>query len=112
MDDVRPLQELNRAIAGGTWLFTPRTGYEWTLHENDEGTYTNYAADNPPFGVTISFYQKDAQKDAPALDILDANGRVIRSVSGTHKVGGKDEPYITNKVGLNRYTWDFASTVR
>ena len=32
---------------------------------------------------------------------------MIRSVSGTHKVGGKDEPYISNKVGLNRYTWDF-----
>ena len=32
---------------------------------------------------------------------------MIRSVSGTHKVGGKDVPYITNKVGLNRYMWDF-----
>ncbi len=32
---------------------------------------------------------------------------MIRSVSGTHKVGGKDEPYIPNKAGLNRYVWDF-----
>ncbi len=107
MDDVRPVQQLQRAIASGTWLFTPRTAHEWSLHENDEGTYTNYAADNPPYGVTISFYQKEVQKGAPALDILDANGHVIRKVSGTHKVGGKDVPYITNKVGLNRYTWDF-----
>ena len=30
------------------------------------------------------------------------------AVSGTHKVGGKDEPYVSNKAGLNRYTWDFA----
>ncbi|MBV8722650.1 MAG: hypothetical protein JO277_10890 [Candidatus Eremiobacteraeota bacterium] len=107
MDDIRPLQELGRATAAGSWVFTPRAAYEWTLRENDEGTYTNYAADNPPYGVTITFYQKDKQKGNPALDILDANGRVIRSVSGTHKVGGKDIPYITNKVGLNRYTWDF-----
>ncbi len=107
MDDVRPVQGLQQATSSGTWLFTPRTGYEWTLHENDEGTYTNYAADNPPFGVLITFYQKEPQKGAPALDILDAHGRVIRSVSGTHKVGGKDEPYIPNKAGLNRYTWDF-----
>jgi len=107
MDDVRPLQELQQAIARGTWLFTPRTAYEWSLHSNDEGTYTNYAADNPPYGVAISFYQKDVQKNAPSLDILDANGRVIRTVSGTHKVGDKDVPRISNKVGLNRYTWDF-----
>jgi photosystem II stability/assembly factor-like uncharacterized protein len=107
MDDVRPIQELQRAVGSGTWLFTPRTAYEWSLHSNDEGTYTNYAADNPPNGVIITFYQKAAQKGAPALDILDAHGRVVRRVSGTHKVNGKDVPYITNKVGLNRYTWDF-----
>ncbi len=107
MDDVRPVQDLPQAIAHGTWLFTPRTGYEWSLHQNDEETYTFFAADNPPFGVTVTFYQKEAQKSAPVLEILDANGRVIRSVSGTHQVGGKDEPYISNKVGLNRYTWDF-----
>lgn len=107
MDDVSPIQDLARATDAGTWLFTPRTSYEWTLHSNDEGTYTNYAADNPAYGVTITFYQKDKQKSAPALDILDANGRVIRSISGTHKVGGKDIPYVSNNVGLNRYTWDF-----
>ncbi len=107
MDDVRPVQELQQAIANHTALFAPRAGYEWTLHSNDLGTYTNYAASNPPFGVTITFYQNEPQKNAPALEILDATGRVIRSISGTHKVAGKQEPYISNKVGLNRYTWDF-----
>ncbi len=107
MDDVRPVQELQQAVARNTWLFLPRAGVEWTQHSNDEGTYTNYAADNPPYGVTLTFYQGAPQKGAPAIDILDARGRVIRSVSGTHKIGGKDVPYITNKVGLNRYTWDF-----
>ncbi|MBV9233503.1 MAG: hypothetical protein JO030_05620, partial [Candidatus Eremiobacteraeota bacterium] len=107
MDDVRPLQELQRAIGQKTWLFTPRTSYEWTLHQNDEGTYTNYAADNPPNGVVMTFYQSDPQKGSPKLEILDAHGRVIRTVSGTHKVNDEDEPYIANKVGLNRYTWDF-----
>ncbi len=107
MDDVRPVQELAQAVAHGTWLFMPRAGYEWTLHPTGEETYTNYAADNPPYGIIITFYQKEPQKNAPALDILDDRGRVIRTVSGTHKVGGKDQPYIPNKAGLNRYTWDF-----
>ncbi len=108
MDDMAPVQQLSQAVGRGSWLFTPRQAYEWSLQENDEGTYTNYAADNPPNGVTVTFYQSAKQKAAPALDILDARGRVIRSVSGTHKVGGKDVPYVSNKVGLNRYTWDFA----
>ncbi|HYL27845.1 MAG TPA: hypothetical protein VEW74_08415, partial [Candidatus Nitrosotalea sp.] len=107
MDDVAAVQQLTQATARGSWLFTPRVAFEWTQHENDEGTYTNYAADNPPNGVMITFYQSAPQKSAPALDILDEHGRVIRSVSGTHKVGGKDMPYIPNKAGLNRYTWDF-----
>lgn len=108
MDDLRPVQELQSAVSTGTALFAPRKAYEWSLHENDEGTYTNYAADNPPYGVIITYYQKEPQKTAPSLDILDASGRVIRSVSGTHKAGGKDVPYVPNEAGLNRYVWDFA----
>lgn len=107
MDDMRPIQELQTAIARGAVLFQPRTAYEYTLHSNDEGTYTRYAADNPPYGVMISFYQSQPQSGAPKLEILDARGHVIRTVSGTHDVGGKQMPYITNKVGLNRYVWDF-----
>jgi photosystem II stability/assembly factor-like uncharacterized protein len=107
MDDMTPVQELQSAVAAGYQLFTPQQSYEWSLHSNDEGTYTNYAASNPPYGVTVTFYQKEPQKTAPTLEILDRYGRVIRTVSGTHKVGPKDEPRISNKTGLNRYTWDF-----
>jgi photosystem II stability/assembly factor-like uncharacterized protein len=107
MDDMRPVQRLQQAVARGTWLFAPRVSYQWSLHEYDEGTYTNYAADNPPNGVVVTFYQKQPQKNAPKLEFLDAHGRTLRTVSGTHKVGGKDQPYITNKVGLNRYVWSF-----
>ena len=53
----------------------------------------------PPYGVMITFYQKEPQKGAPSLDILDSDGRVIRSVSGTHKAGGKDAPYVPNESG-------------
>jgi photosystem II stability/assembly factor-like uncharacterized protein len=107
MDDVRAIQELGTATASGSWLSTPRTSYEWTLHSNDSGTYTEYAADNPPYGVMITFYQKEKQKTAPTIDILDSSGRVVRHVSGTHKVHGKDVAYVDNNLGINRYTWDF-----
>jgi photosystem II stability/assembly factor-like uncharacterized protein len=108
MDDVRALQELPQAQSAGSALFAPRTGFEWSLHSNDEGTYTNYAADNPPYGVTFTFYQRQAQKNPPKIEILDARGRIIRTVSGTRTVGGKERPRVSNKAGLNRYTWDFS----
>ena len=107
MDDIRPLQELQGAIAKGAALFKPRDGYEYSLHSNDEGNYTNYAAANPPYGVIIQYYQKTPQKNAPKLEILDARGRVIRTVAGTRKVEGEERPRVPNKAGLNRYVWDF-----
>ncbi|MHB8147925.1 MAG: WD40/YVTN/BNR-like repeat-containing protein, partial [Vulcanimicrobiaceae bacterium] len=108
MDDMTPIQQLQEAVAHGSWLFQPRTGYEYNLRQDDEGTYTNYAAANPPTGVMITYYQNAVQKTAPKLEILDDHGRVIRTVQGTHKVHGKDVPYVPNKVGLNRYVWDFS----
>jgi hypothetical protein len=41
------------------------------------------------------------------VQILDARGRVIRTISGTHKVNGKDVPSVPNDRSLNRLEWDF-----
>ncbi len=97
MDDIRPLQELPRAVAAGAMLFTPRTSYEYNLTNNLEGLYTRYAAPNPPYGVPITYYQAAAQARAPVLTILDAAGHVVRSLQGT------------NKAGLNRVVWNFTA---
>ncbi len=107
MDDMSMIQQLSRAMTQGSLLTTPRTAYEYSLHSDDEGIYTDYSAPNPPNGAMIFFYQKIAGKYSPAIQILDARHHVIRTVKGTHKVGGRDVPWVTNKVGINRYVWDF-----
>jgi photosystem II stability/assembly factor-like uncharacterized protein len=107
MDDMSMIQQLQKAIAQGSLVLAPRTAYEYSQHSDDEGIYTDYAGANPPYGAMIYFYQKIPGKFSPSIEILDANHRAIRTVKGTHKVGGKDVPYVTNKVGINRYTWDF-----
>ena len=107
MDDIAALQQLRSAQKAEAMLFKPRDAYEYNLHGNDEGAYTGYAADNPPYGVIVDFYQKTAQKTAPKIEILDPHYHVIRTISGTHKVGGKEQPYVSNEPGLNRYVWDF-----
>jgi hypothetical protein len=107
MDDLRLMQSLPSAMASGYAFFGPRTSYEYSLHSDDEGIYTDYAGDNPPYGARMLYYQKAASKNAPKIEILDARGRVIRTVSGTHKVDGKDQPLVSNKVGINSFVWDF-----
>jgi photosystem II stability/assembly factor-like uncharacterized protein len=98
MDDIRPLQELPKAVAAGAMLFKPRTSYEYNLTTNWEGLYTRYAAANPPYGVPITYYQKAPQPQAPAVTILDAEGRTVRVLKGT------------NKAGLNRIVWNFTTS--
>jgi photosystem II stability/assembly factor-like uncharacterized protein len=107
MDDLGSVQQLGNAQRAGTLLFAPRTAYEYHYHSNDLGIYTRFAGENPPKGAIVDFYQSAPQKGAPTLQVLDAGGRVIRTVSGTHKVKGKDEPYVPNKAGIDRYVWDF-----
>ncbi len=108
MDDIRPIQNLPAAMAQGYAFFGPRTAYQYNMHSDDEGIYTDYAGKNPPNGALIYFYQKNAPKAAPEIQILDAHRSLIRTISGTHKVNGKDQPYIPNKVGINSFVWDFS----
>jgi photosystem II stability/assembly factor-like uncharacterized protein len=105
MDDMTPVQQLQSAVAKGYALFPVRTSYQYNQTGNDEGTYTNYAASNPTLGTVINYYQSAVQKDAPKLEFLDAMGHVVRTYQGTHKVGDKDEPWVSNKVGINSFTW-------
>ncbi len=107
LDGLDSIQQLGIAQRAGTMLFPPRTAYDYHYHSNDLGIYTRFAGDNPPKGAIIDFYQTAAQKGAPTLQILDSAGGIVRSVSGTHKVKGKEEPYVSNKAGINRYIWDF-----
>jgi hypothetical protein len=107
LDDLTAVQQLPLAEKAGVMLFKPRTAYQYHQHSNsDYGAYTNFSADNPPSGAIINYYLATPQKKNPTLQILDASGKVVRSISGTHKVDDKDVPNVPNKAGINRMTWD------
>lgn len=107
LDDATSMQNIPKARADGVELFPIRTAYEYHEHSNLEELYTDYAAPNPPNGAIVTFYQAAPQKSAPQVQILDAAGRVVRTIAGTHKVNGREIPYVTNDQGLNRVVWDF-----
>ncbi|MBV8489581.1 MAG: hypothetical protein JO199_03550, partial [Candidatus Eremiobacteraeota bacterium] len=96
-DDLTPLQDLPKAVAAGAMLFQPRTSFEYNRTNNFEGLYTQYAADNPPYGVSISYYQKTPQGTTPTVTILDAHGRTVRVLTAD------------NSAGLNRLVWNFTA---
>lgn len=110
LDDIRPLQEIDRARAAGEYVFQPRDAYQYATTERAEGTYTEYAAPNPPAGVMITFYQAKPGKHPPVIDIYDASGHRIRHIAGTHKLPDSDKrvPFVKNDLWMNRYVWNFA----
>ena len=110
MDDIRPLQALGAARAAGRFVFQPPIAYQYIMSEKAEGTYTAYAADNPPTGALIDFFQTKAGSKAPIIDILDARGRIVRHFAGSHVTGPaqKKVPWVKNDRGINRFVWDFS----
>ncbi len=108
LDDARPLQEFAAASASGRYVFAPRPVILFQRGAMTEGLYTEYSASNPPSGAVINYYQSKPAKQAPVIEILDARGHLIRTVSGSHPVGPDRTmtPYVTNDAGYNRFVWN------
>jgi len=108
LDDLRPLQEWPQAHAAGYYLFAPQTAYEYSYLEHQNHLYAEAAADNPPAGADITFFQSKKSPGAgPRMEIVDAGGRVVRTLAGSHLVAGKQTPWIPNTAGMVRVVWDF-----
>ncbi|MDQ6766348.1 MAG: hypothetical protein M3Z41_00835, partial [Candidatus Eremiobacteraeota bacterium] len=107
LDDARAVHDLREAQAAGVEVFPLRTAYEYLEHSDIEDLYTWYSAANPPLGAIIDFYQAAPSKRLPMVQVLNDQGRVVRSMSGTHDVKGKQVPLISNDRSLNRAIWDF-----
>lgn len=110
LDDITPLERLLRAEQRPFTLFPPRVAYAWMLHSNQQGLYGRFSGENPPRGAVISFFQRVPSAVAPTLRVYDADGRLMRVISGSHKVAGKTESRIPNGAGINRVVWDLNAT--
>jgi len=101
LDDLTPLQQWG-AAAAMTTLFPLRDAYrmwQWA----PVNTFTDpklppneFVGDNPEYGAIITYYLARAPKHAE-IDILDAQGRIVRHLKGD------DVPKDT---GMNRAAWD------
>jgi photosystem II stability/assembly factor-like uncharacterized protein len=95
LDDLTPLQQMNKALDAGAYLFTPRTAYRFRnatmpFSQGDDPT----AGQNPSYGASISYFLKTAPKADLKVRIEDASGQIVRTINGTRNAG------------INRVTWD------
>ena len=132
LDDYSPLREISEELLSeSAHLFTPRTTklyLERDVVGGAQGT-NQYAADNPPYGATFTYYLRDSSKSLkearvereketdpnedipfPGWDALDAELNevvdqvhvVVRDVAG--QVAGRIAG--STSKGLHRVTWD------
>jgi len=115
LDDVTPLRQVTAPSAkADVILYQPQTA--WRLHYPEEFDKRQPVGDNPPPGAIINYYLKTAPPDEVTLDILDAQGKLVRRLSSKEKKDGEQPPEWPDRVarvktipaneGMNRFAWD------
>lgn len=113
LDDLTPLHQLTDEVARSkAFLFKPRTTYRTRLR----GFRGPRAPSNPPEGVMISYYFAEKPDGEVKLEILDAQGRVIRTFSSRKQeeetaseetpFGPREKKQIPAEAGMNRFSWN------
>jgi photosystem II stability/assembly factor-like uncharacterized protein len=126
LDDISALRELD-SVKSDAYLFKPGDAYRVR-----RSTYTDTplpidepAGENPPDGAAIDYYLPDSTSGPVSLEILDANGKLVRKYAST------DVPYATDQqlekqliplywikmpqtlpagAGMHRWIWDMRYT--
>ena len=120
LDDLTPLREMSSDIANDTaYLFKPLDAVRWIYSSGQEGGDSG-STSNPDRGVTVTYHLADEPDDDISLQILNAAGDVVRTLSSV-----AEEPYLapdhpdarpdqehsadlSKSKGLNRASWNLA----
>src|ERR1700730_3064867 len=115
LDDLTPIRQVNAQSAqADTILYQPQTALR--LHYPTEVDHRQPVGDNPPPGAIIDYCLKSAPKDEVTLDVLDAQGKLVRHLSSKEKKENEQPPEwpdrqervktIPANDGMNRFAWD------
>jgi photosystem II stability/assembly factor-like uncharacterized protein len=115
LDDVTPLRQVAAAAAASNpYLYTPATGYR--LYYPDQVDARPPVGQNPPAGILIDYYLPAVPGDAISLDILDANGTLVRHLTSDKPKQAEQPPEWPDQVhpqdtlgalqGMNRFVWN------
>lgn len=110
LDDISAFRQMSADIAGSeAHLFAPRKA-----HRFERGGGNGGEGPNPPSGAIIHYHlgkAPDIEATTIKLDIRDASGNVIRTLTSDPEAGedGASQGFTTHlpaKAGLNRVVWD------
>lgn len=96
LDDVTPLQQMTADVLQSTmYLFRPRAAYRFRARERRQmGGRESEPGQNPPYGASINYFLKAAEKSPVQIDIIGPDGSKIRTFQGP------------NQPGVNRLWWN------
>jgi photosystem II stability/assembly factor-like uncharacterized protein len=122
LDDVTPLRQIDAATASAdAVLFKPQPAYRFRWNTNTDTPLPpdEPGAPNPPEGAIINYYLKAEPSGPITLDVVDADGRIVRHYSSADPVvkpdpiGGNLPLYwfrppmvLSTSPGMHRFTWD------
>jgi photosystem II stability/assembly factor-like uncharacterized protein len=106
IDDLTPLHQLNETIATSDFhLYKPMPSYRMNGGQAGRRGQPKNEGLNHPNGVMVHFYLKDTTKSIVSLEILEANGTVIKKFSTKPDKKAKDEE-LKIKKGMNKFVWN------
>jgi hypothetical protein len=118
LDDVSPLRQAANGLEAGEFhLFAPAHAVK--LHYPAQVERRLPVGDNPPAGAVIDYYlkSKPAEGEIIALEVLSADGKLIRRIANHRPNDAADQPeewpdrekpvdVIPDAAGANRFAWD------
>jgi photosystem II stability/assembly factor-like uncharacterized protein len=120
LDDISPLRQASsEMVVASAYLLRPTDALR-VRWDNDQETPLPAeipAGQNPPDGAMIYYYLKSTPTSAIALEIQDANGKVVRRFSSDAPPADKTIKNVPDywfpplagipkNLGLNRFVWD------
>ena len=125
LDDLEPLREITAEVAQSkAHLFKPETAIRIRRNVNEDTPLPpeTPAGKNPPTGAIIDYYLASVPEGEVTLEILNADGKLVRRYSTYDKLAPRDtappfpnywfqpEEPLGKAAGTNRFVWDLRYT--
>ncbi len=116
LDDLEPVREYDATIASeALHLFAPADAVRWRYGSGSYGARSGNFP-NPPAGASIYYSLKDEEKGELTIQIVDGQGKVVRTLSSTppEPMGSDDnedpedfkKEALPRDAGVQRAVWD------
>ncbi len=111
LDDLTPVRQWTARTSDAVRLFAPEQVTAW------RAGYANrdrIAGENPPRGLTVTYWLKEKPKGEMTLEVRDARNRVVNTLSSTARPeagnddpgGAAPKPELETAPGMHRATWN------